>query len=105
MADRHRNAPWGLLGGGPGGSAALLIQKANENAWKDVCGGHDKVSPSKFGNVSVRRGDRVRLLSGGGGGYGPVTERSQEMVDEDVREGFVSSQAAAERYGNASATE
>ena len=105
MGDRHRNAPWGLLGGDSGGSAALLIKKANENDWKDVCEGHGKVSPSKFGNVSVHRGDRVRLLSGGGGGYGPVTERAQEMVDEDVREGFVSPSAAAERYGHAAAAE
>ena len=64
MADRHRRAPWGLFGGGAGGSASLLIKKANENEWKDVCEGYDKVSPSKFGNVSVRRGDRVRLQIG-----------------------------------------
>ena len=101
MADRHRKAPWGLLGGGAGGSAALLVKKANENEWKDVCEGYDKVSPSKFGNVSIRRGDRVCLMSGGGGGYGPVAERERELVDEDVAEGFVSSEAAAERYGRA----
>ena len=77
MADRHRNAPWGLLGGGSGGSAALLIKKAIETRWMDVCEGYGKVSPSKFGNVSIRRGDRVRLLSGGGGGFGPVAERAR----------------------------
>ena len=30
MADRHKNAPWGLFGGASGGSASLLIKKANE---------------------------------------------------------------------------
>ena len=71
----------------------------NESAWLDVCEGYDKVSPSKFGNVSVRRGDRVRLKSGGGGGFGPVAERSRALVDEDVAEGFVSAEAAAAHYG------
>ena len=67
----------------------------------DVCEGYGKVSPSKFGNVSIRRGDRVRLLSGGGGGFGPVAERARELVDEDLREGFVSADAAAAHYGHA----
>ena len=101
MGDRHKKSPWGLLGGGAGGSAALLIKKANEDDWKNVCVGFDKVSPSKFGNVPVRRGDRVRLKSGGGGGFGPVAERPRALVDEDVREGFVSPAAAARHYGRA----
>ena len=34
-----------------------------------------------------------------GGGYGPAQERPAEDVAEDVRQGYVSVKAAAERYG------
>ncbi len=98
MGDRHKMAPWGLLGGKEGAPASLLIKKANDTAWRDVCESFDKISPSKFGNVPVHRGDRVRLMSGGGGGYGRVAERASEMVEEDVREGYVSAEAAASHY-------
>ena len=44
------------------------------------------------GTVSVHDG-------GGGGGYGPPEERDLERVDEDLRNGFISAQAAVDVYG------
>jgi N-methylhydantoinase B len=49
--------------------------------------------------VTLREGDEVILASAGGGGYGPPGERPLEHVLEDVREGFVSPQAAQDGYG------
>ncbi len=48
---------------------------------------------------SSSRATRSRISSGGGGGYGAPFERPVEDVREDVRQGYVSVQAAAERYG------
>ncbi len=101
MGDRHKTAPWGLLGGGAGGTASLLIQRAGEAAWRDACAAFGKTSPSKFGNVAIRRGDRVRLTTCGGGGYGDAASRPLEMVAEDLHEGYISAAAAAARYGYA----
>ena len=98
MGDRHRAGPWGLLGGGEGGAASLLVRRANSDSWHDACAAWGKVSPSKFANVAIRRGDRVRLTTCGGGGYGDPHTREFEMVAEDLREGYISTSAAA-RYG------
>ena len=57
------------------------------------------VSDSKFTRVAVTEGDRIQLDSAGGGGFGSPQERPRELVAEDVRQGFVSPQAARELYG------
>ena len=98
MGDRHKLRPWGLLGGGSGSNASLLIRQAGETEWRTVCDLFGKVSPSKFGNVAISRGDRVRLTTCGGGGYGEVAERPRAMVVEDVLEGYVSAEQAEARY-------
>ncbi|MFH1130149.1 MAG: hypothetical protein V1754_02365 [Pseudomonadota bacterium] len=38
-------------------------------------------------------------VAGGGGGYGPPKERSAAKVQEEVRDGIISLQAARELYG------
>ena len=49
--------------------------------------------------AQLKPGDAFRLRSGGGGGHGDPFERPVEEVREDVRQGYVSAQAAAELYG------
>jgi len=44
-------------------------------------------------------GDRVTLLTAGGGGHGDPKDRDPEAVREDVREGYVSPEAAENVYG------
>jgi N-methylhydantoinase B len=44
-------------------------------------------------------GDYVRVLTAGGGGYGPPWQREAARVLEDVRLGYVSVRAAAGEYG------
>jgi N-methylhydantoinase B/oxoprolinase/acetone carboxylase alpha subunit len=50
-------------------------------------------------NVELHRGDRLRLWTSGGGGYGDPLERPPESVLDDVLDGKVSVQAARESYG------
>ena len=49
--------------------------------------------------AQLKTDDAWRISSGGGGGYGSPFERPAEDVSEDVRQGYVSVKAAAERYG------
>jgi N-methylhydantoinase B len=44
-------------------------------------------------------GDEILYLADGGGGYGPAFERAPERVRDDVIDGYVSRDAARERYG------
>ena len=48
--------------------------------------------------AQLKAGDAFRISSGGGG-YGAAFERPAEDVQEDVRQGYVSVKAAAEKYG------
>jgi N-methylhydantoinase B len=38
-------------------------------------------------------------MTGGGGGYGPASERDRAAVARDVAEGYVSAEAARRDYG------
>jgi N-methylhydantoinase B len=46
----------------------------------------------------IAAGERVRIMTGGGGGWGPPAERDPEAVRRDVREGYVSADAARRDY-------
>ena len=98
-SDRHRVRPFALFGGMPGGNGATLIQKAGSDQWRTVKELYGKVSSSKYANVRFAPGDRIRLITPGGGGYGEPRERERERIEEDVREGYVSAASAARDYG------
>ena len=50
-------------------------------------------------NIELQRGDVVRIMSAGGGGWGAPFERRPESVAWDVRKGYVSLDAAERDYG------
>ncbi len=86
--DRVRCPPWGIDGGNDGVPGGVTIERASgttESLLK--------------GEVELNPGDRVRLESGGGGGFGPPRERSRELILRDIKLGYVSPAAAARDYG------
>jgi N-methylhydantoinase B len=89
--ERAHCKPWGLGGGlaGTGNDVALRLN----GTWKT------DFPNAKVLVAALKAGDAFRIRSGGGGGYGSPLEREAEMVLEDVRQGYVSVAAAAERYG------
>ncbi len=90
FGERGKYPPAGVVGGQPG---AL-----NKFYYSD---GDDVAEPpmvSKMVGINLERGQRVRLESPGGGGYGDPLEREPEKVAEDVRLGYVTAQAAADHY-------
>jgi N-methylhydantoinase B len=82
-------APWGLLGGDVGGTPDNLVKRPGEDTFTSVDAAH----------VLTPAGTVVIQTSAGGGGWGPATLRDPAEVLADVREGYVSAEAAAERYG------
>jgi len=93
FGERGKYPPAGVLGGGAG---AL-----NQFSFEQDDGFHKPNLVSKAGNISIRKGQKVRLETPGGGGYGPVSERDPNLVMRDVRLGFVSRERATEDYGAA----
>ena len=53
----------------------------------------------KTENCPLQAGDRVRMSTGGGGGYGDPKERPLEFIQRDVIRGFVSRESAHDDYG------
>ena len=99
LADRAKEPPWGLFGGSPGSLTRVELQAAGEAGFSTFQQHFGLVSPTKFSNVRLARGDRVRLVSPSGGGYGDPMQREPALVVADVREGFVSRVSAEELYG------
>jgi N-methylhydantoinase B/oxoprolinase/acetone carboxylase alpha subunit len=99
LFDRAKIPPWGLAGGGPGGLAGIAIRQAGDTEYRSFSDVFGTVSPSKFSNVTVRAGDRIRLVSAGGGGYGDPRRRPREDVLRDVRNRYVSERSARKDYG------
>ena len=89
--DRVHCKPWGLAGG--------LEATGNELAVRVDGTWNEDFKNAKFIFDLMKDGDAFRVRSGGGGGYGRPWERAIEAVREDVRQGYVSLEAAAELYG------
>ena len=89
--DRVHCKPWGLHGGKEAAGNGIGIRR-NGN-WET-----DMPNAKIFG-VRLRQGDAYLMQSGGGGGFGSPLERDPEQVAHDVREGYVSPEAAHQDYG------
>jgi N-methylhydantoinase B len=87
--ERSVTPPWGLAGGLAGAVNALEITDA-EGRTRSI---------RKATRHPIAAGDTLRILTGGGGGYGPPAERPPEAVRRDVALGYVSPEAARRDYG------
>lgn len=76
--DRHTTPPPGHAGGGPGGTGSFSIVRAGESTRL----------ASKTAE-RVRAGDLVRVVAGGGGGFGRPEERTAARIRVDQEQGKV----------------
>lgn len=99
LFDRAKIPGWGLFGGHDGGLSELRVKRHGDDAFRSFVDAYHTVSPSKFTNVLLKRGDIVRYVTPGGGGYGDPFLRDPEAVLDDVRNGWVTCTSAREDYG------
>ncbi len=86
--ERFRYPPYGLNGGEPGACGRFLMMR-----------GEDVTElPSKISGLALKAGDRVRLETSGGGGWGAPAGRPAEKVGDDLKEGRISSKVAQKFY-------
>lgn len=86
--DRAGCPPWGLRGGAEGRPGYVEIER--------VSGERERFYK---GERLLQPGDVVNFVSGGGGGYELPFARDPAQVAADVREDYVSREAAASDYG------
>ena len=91
LGERGKYPPFGVNGGKP---AALnrFIHETDQG----------EMTPplvSKVTDIKIRRGQKVRLETPGGGGFGDPTTREPASVIRDVQFGYVSREGARRDYG------
>jgi N-methylhydantoinase B len=90
LGERGKYPPFGVNGGK---SAAL-----NRFIYETDAGEATPKLVSKITDISIRQGQKVRLETPGGGGFGDPATREPERVARDVRLGYVSREAARRDY-------
>ncbi|MBI3964996.1 MAG: hydantoinase B/oxoprolinase family protein [Chloroflexi bacterium] len=90
LDERHKRSPWGLFGGKHGGRGLYRIFSPS---------GEEREVYSKATNVLVNKGETVSFITPGGGGYGDPARRDPAKVDWDVKNGYLSPDAARRDYG------
>ena len=88
--DRISHPALGLFGGKPGGTAAISVNGKPVHAKKTLI---------------LAPGDVYAARCAGGAGYGDPHERPVELVQRDLKGGYISAAAARNDYGVAIATE
>ena len=88
-ADRVNIALWGANGGKPGMGNRFVLNPDTSR---------EKVL-SKTDGEPIQAGDRLQILTPGGGGWGDPLERNPETVRLDVVRSLVSLDAARKDYG------
>ena len=80
----------GFAGGMPGGGSNAAEVRSPDG---------EVVRVGMQSDLAISCGDLVVLNGAGGGGYGDPLEREPELVENDVKDGYVSVDAARELYG------
>ncbi|MFP6868914.1 MAG: hydantoinase B/oxoprolinase family protein, partial [Nitrospinota bacterium] len=89
-ADRSFLAPWGTNGGGPGGLYRIMVNPGRSG---------EREVPALSNHVAIAKGDLIRVVTTGGGGWGDPLEREVDLVRRDVLWGKVSVAGAGRDYG------
>jgi N-methylhydantoinase B len=87
-SDRARIAPWGLFGGAEGGRTRIELKRDGA-----------VIPLATKTKMELRRGDVLTIHTAGGGGYGPPAGREGARIANDIRNGYVSAEAALAAYG------
>jgi N-methylhydantoinase B len=81
---------WGIAGGTPGRKGRCILDRRDGSAPESIPSLHTAV---------LKPGARIRMELAGGAGYGDPKRRDPEAVLADVRNGYVSGEAAERIYG------
>jgi N-methylhydantoinase B len=85
LSDRHHHPALGVLGGLAGAPSVITLDDGS------------KPHPKSRSTVDPKQ--RVTLLYAGGGGYGDPRLRNRDAVRADLRDGYISTDAARRDYG------
>ena len=91
LGERGKFPPFGVAGGGPAAMNRFIYDSAD--------GPKSPPLVTKVTDIHIAKGQRVRLESPGGGGFGAAHERDPQLVAGDVLKGYTSAEQARAIYG------
>jgi 5-oxoprolinase (ATP-hydrolysing) len=89
LLDRVKLGSWGLYGGKRGDPAGVFVKHKGAKKFRTFVEAYGTISPTKFINIPLKKGDQLLLHSPGGGGYGNPRKRSDQAVEDDLRDRFI----------------
>ena len=84
----ERLLPWGLFGGEEGTLSSFVVKRPSDSDFADFKTRFGVRCASKFTNVRLPAGTLLRMVVGGGGGYGPPERRQPHMIARDLDAGL-----------------
>ncbi len=91
FGERAKYPAFGILGGDAGAPNNIIFDQDSGPTSSDL--------GAKVIGQTLKRGQRVRIESPGGGGYGPAGERPLELIERDLKLDLISPEAALHDYG------
>jgi len=89
QGERFVNRPWGLFGGGSGGTGKFV----------KLSGGAEVPLPTKPANLEVKANEAIVVETPGAGGYGAPQDRDKAAVENDFVSGKFSRGFIKDHYG------
>ena len=90
---RSERPPWAMRGGLPGSLNGVKVLRQDGSVEKyDMCT-----------RVRVAKGELIRLTTATGGGFGDPKKRPKKLIENDLKNGFVTIEQAVRDYGFKSA--
>jgi N-methylhydantoinase B len=87
--ERSVTPAWGLFGGHNAMPPVVVLNPGRKGERRML----------KASRVPLKRGDVVRTMTGGGGGFGAPDERDRELINADVRNRHVTVEGVRASYG------
>lgn len=91
VMDHGRFGPPGVLGGQPGAPNVVLLHRGGVTTIPEHL--------SKDQGLRLEAGDRVEVMTPGGGGYGDPRARDRALVARDVARGYYTAEQAERLFG------
>lgn len=86
--ERSKTTAWGLFGGQDGLGPDVVVNPGSEKEKHYL----------KTNMLPLKKGDIVKIRTGGGGGYGIPKDRDRKALEADIENGYISKKRAQEIY-------
>jgi N-methylhydantoinase B/oxoprolinase/acetone carboxylase alpha subunit len=96
--ERNVIEPEGFFDGKPGKRSAFLVKVGDHDDYETMKQAFNMACDGKFSDAYMYKGDVIRLVTSGGGGYGDPLKRDFERIERDVAEGYIPREQAESDY-------